>query len=100
MVQGELAIVCRLIQLLLWARRSLDIYNNLRQVKQMHFKYTHACAHTAAIITFTNAEFEPIVWHLRENVVVLSNVAAIKSTGKRFFFNVLVVFHNTQDQSV
>ncbi|XP_031144766.1 B-cell lymphoma 3 protein homolog [Sander lucioperca] len=30
-VQGELAIVCRLIQLLLWARRSLDIYNNLRQ---------------------------------------------------------------------
>ncbi|XP_074511025.1 B-cell lymphoma 3 protein homolog [Sebastes fasciatus] len=30
-VQGELAIVCKLIQLLLWARRSLDIYNNLRQ---------------------------------------------------------------------
>lgn len=33
-VQGELAIVYRLIHLLLCARRSLDIYNNLRQVKQ------------------------------------------------------------------
>ncbi|XP_053289480.1 B-cell lymphoma 3 protein homolog [Pleuronectes platessa] len=30
-VQGELAIVCTLIHLLLWARRGLDIYNNLRQ---------------------------------------------------------------------
>ncbi|KAM7383203.1 hypothetical protein PAMP_002874 [Pampus punctatissimus] len=30
-VQGESAIVCKLIQLLLWARRGLDIYNNLRQ---------------------------------------------------------------------
>lgn len=30
-VQGELAIVCKLIQFLLWARRSLDVYNNLRQ---------------------------------------------------------------------
>ncbi|KAA8591712.1 B-cell lymphoma 3 protein homolog [Etheostoma spectabile] len=30
-VQGELAIVCRLIQLLLWAHRGLDVYNNLRQ---------------------------------------------------------------------
>lgn len=30
-VQGELTIVCKLIQLLLLARRSLDIYNNLRQ---------------------------------------------------------------------
>ncbi|XP_071325726.1 B-cell lymphoma 3 protein homolog [Trachinotus anak] len=30
-VQGELAIVCTLIQLLLWARRGIDIYNNLRQ---------------------------------------------------------------------
>ncbi|XP_028280656.1 B-cell lymphoma 3 protein homolog [Parambassis ranga] len=30
-VQGELAIVCQLIQLLLWAHRGLDIYNNLRQ---------------------------------------------------------------------
>ncbi|XP_069559987.1 B-cell lymphoma 3 protein homolog [Brachyistius frenatus] len=30
-VQGELAIVCKLIQLLLWARKGLDIYNNLRQ---------------------------------------------------------------------
>ncbi|KAM7421200.1 hypothetical protein PAMA_015383 [Pampus argenteus] len=30
-VQGESAIVCQLIQLLLWARRGLDIYNNLRQ---------------------------------------------------------------------
>ncbi|XP_060937775.1 B-cell lymphoma 3 protein homolog [Limanda limanda] len=30
-VQGELAIVCTLIHLLLWARRGLDVYNNLRQ---------------------------------------------------------------------
>ncbi|XP_070691599.1 B-cell lymphoma 3 protein homolog [Pempheris klunzingeri] len=30
-VQGEFAIVYQLIQLLMWARRSLDIYNNLRQ---------------------------------------------------------------------
>ncbi|XP_030248397.1 B-cell lymphoma 3 protein homolog [Sparus aurata] len=30
-VQGELAIFFKLIQLLLWAHRSLDIYNNLRQ---------------------------------------------------------------------
>ncbi|XP_034467329.1 B-cell lymphoma 3 protein homolog isoform X1 [Hippoglossus hippoglossus] len=30
-VQGELAIVCTLIHLLLLARRGLDIYNNLRQ---------------------------------------------------------------------
>ncbi|XP_035527522.1 B-cell lymphoma 3 protein homolog [Morone saxatilis] len=30
-VQGELGIVYKLIQLLLWARRGLDIYNNLRQ---------------------------------------------------------------------
>lgn len=30
-VQGEVAIVCKLIQLLLWARRGLDVYNNLRQ---------------------------------------------------------------------
>lgn len=30
-VQGKLAVVYKLIQLLLWARRSLDIYNNLRQ---------------------------------------------------------------------
>ncbi|XP_044214152.1 B-cell lymphoma 3 protein homolog isoform X2 [Thunnus albacares] len=30
-VQGKLAIVCRLIQLLVWAHRGLDIYNNLRQ---------------------------------------------------------------------
>ncbi|AWO96308.1 putative B-cell lymphoma 3 protein [Scophthalmus maximus] len=30
-VQGELAIVCTLIHLLLWARKGLDIYNNLRQ---------------------------------------------------------------------
>ncbi|XP_062278193.1 B-cell lymphoma 3 protein homolog [Scomber scombrus] len=30
-VQGELAIVCKLINLLLWAHRGLDIYNNLRQ---------------------------------------------------------------------
>lgn len=30
-VQGELAVVYKLIQILLWARRSLDVYNNLRQ---------------------------------------------------------------------
>ncbi|XP_044064689.1 B-cell lymphoma 3 protein homolog [Siniperca chuatsi] len=30
-VKGELAIVCTLIQLLMWARRDIDIYNNLRQ---------------------------------------------------------------------
>ncbi|XP_076593713.1 B-cell lymphoma 3 protein homolog [Chaetodon auriga] len=30
-VQGKLTIVYKLIQLLQWARRSLDIYNNLRQ---------------------------------------------------------------------
>ncbi|XP_059195560.1 B-cell lymphoma 3 protein homolog [Centropristis striata] len=30
-VQGQYAIVCNLIQLLLLARRSLDVYNNLRQ---------------------------------------------------------------------
>lgn len=33
-VQGEFAMVCKLIQLLIWARRGLDIYNNLRQVKK------------------------------------------------------------------
>ncbi|XP_026225881.1 B-cell lymphoma 3 protein homolog [Anabas testudineus] len=30
-VQGEFAVVCKLIDLLLYAHRSLDIYNNLRQ---------------------------------------------------------------------
>ncbi|XP_028985378.1 B-cell lymphoma 3 protein homolog [Betta splendens] len=30
-VQGEAAMVCTLIDLLLWAHRSLDVYNNLRQ---------------------------------------------------------------------
>ncbi|KAM9310600.1 B-cell lymphoma 3 protein homolog isoform 2-T2 [Pholidichthys leucotaenia] len=30
-VQGKMDIVCKLIRLLLWAGRSLDIYNNLRQ---------------------------------------------------------------------
>lgn len=34
-VQGEMPIVYRLIELLLWARRGFDIYNNLRQVKPM-----------------------------------------------------------------
>lgn len=38
-VQGKQDFVLRMIQLLLSARRSPDIYNNLRQVKQIHFEY-------------------------------------------------------------
>ncbi|XP_061771024.1 B-cell lymphoma 3 protein homolog isoform X2 [Nerophis ophidion] len=30
-VQGEMALVCQLIHLMLWAGKTLDIYNNLRQ---------------------------------------------------------------------
>lgn len=65
-VQGELAMVYKLIELLLLARRSLDIYNNLRQVRQSML-YTHVTflsvkenmhSHTAAIVTFTSAEFK------------------------------------------
>lgn len=55
-VQGELAIVCRLINYLLLDCRSLDIYNNLRQVHQLHTQpQNHQSYH------LTNAEFHLLV---------------------------------------
>lgn len=49
-VQGELAIVYKLIQLLLWAHRSLDIYNNLRQTPLHLAVITHQASMVDALL--------------------------------------------------
>lgn len=68
-VQGEFAVVCKLIDLLLYAHRSLDIYNNLRQVPPLKHTCTHACTHSY--------QFHLIVWHLRQKSVQLNCFSSV-----------------------
>lgn len=94
-VQGKLAIVYKLIQLLLLARRSLDIYNNLRQVKQMRFKW-HSCSlkhtfmHTQLLWLLLQMQ-NLKVWHLRQSFLVLF-LKGHPFNPQTDFFNVSVLF--------
>lgn len=91
-VQGELAIFFKLIHLLLWAHRSLDIYNNLRQVivKFVTFLSIQAQMHrlTAASSGFlrvqnSNQQFEFDVAPIQSTERFLQCVSSICNTYER-----------------
>lgn len=82
-VQGELAIFYKLMQLLLWAHRSLDIYNNLRQVIVTFVTFLSIKAqrhHLTAAISECRTQIDSLnlTWH--------------PSSPQTDFFNVSVQF--------
>ncbi|XP_037532088.1 B-cell lymphoma 3 protein homolog [Nematolebias whitei] len=54
-VQGEMSMVCKLIELLLWAHRDLDIYNHLRQTP-LHLAVITKQAHMVDVLLRAGAD--------------------------------------------